>query len=92
MTLIPLFELAGVPSQMYSDRAPGIIAGQLGKAPRYVSRTKHIAVKNHHFREKVKNGTVKILPIDTRDQIMAINLQKDYVGTFEYLIDKLLGW
>ena len=42
-------------------------AWELARAPRYMPRKKHFAVKYHHFRERVKNGTVKILPIDTRE-------------------------
>ena len=38
---------------------------ELATAPRYRLRTKHIAVKYHHFRERVKIGTVKILSINT---------------------------
>lgn len=38
-------------------------------APRYRPRTKHFAIKYHHFREHVKNGIIEIQPIDTKDQI-----------------------
>ena len=65
---------------------------ELATAPRYRPRTKHIAVKYHHFREHVRNGKVSIKPIDTLEQIadqFTKGLQK---GTFEYLRYKLIGW
>ena len=42
---------------------------ELANAPRYRPRTKHIAIKYHHFREHVKNGMVSIKAIDTGEQI-----------------------
>ena len=65
---------------------------ELAKAPRYRPRTKHIAVKYHHFREKVKNGIVRISPIDTREQITDQFTKGLQVGTFQYLRNKLVGW
>jgi len=35
-------------------------------------RTKHINMKYHHFREYVKKGIIKILPISTDDQLADI--------------------
>ena len=65
---------------------------ELAKAPRYRPRTKHIAVKYHHFREKVKNGLIKISPIDTREQIADQFTKGLQVRTFKYLRNKLVGW
>ena len=42
---------------------------ELATTPRYHPRTKHIAIKYHHFREHVKNGIIKIVSIDTKEQI-----------------------
>ena len=65
---------------------------ELATTPRYRPRTKHIAVKYHHFRERVKNGTVKIEPIDTNEQLADQFTKGLQVGTFRYLRSKLLGW
>jgi len=65
---------------------------ELATKPRYRPRTKHIAIKYHHFREKVSNGLVDIQPIDTREQIADQFTKGLQVGTFEYLRNKLLGW
>jgi hypothetical protein len=42
---------------------------ELATAPTYRPRTKHIAIKYHHFREHVKAGRIKIMAIDTHEQI-----------------------
>ena len=65
---------------------------ELARQPRYRPRTKHIAVKYHHFREYVRNKTVSISAIDTREQIADQFTKGLQVGTFEYLRYKLLGW
>ena len=38
------------------------------KSPKFTPRTKHIALKYHHFRQFVSNRTIKINPIDTLEQ------------------------
>ena len=65
---------------------------ELANAPQYRPRTKHIAIKYHHFRERVQNGTIKIKPIDTNKQIADQFTKGFQVGTFKYLRSKLLGW
>jgi hypothetical protein len=65
---------------------------ELAREPRYRPRTKHIAIKYHHFREHVRTGKVKISPIDTREQI-ADQFTKGLSTTlFKYLRYKLMGW
>jgi len=44
----------------------------LAKEQKFSPRTKHIAIKYHHFRQHVKDGTLIILPIDTKEQIADI--------------------
>jgi len=65
---------------------------ELASTPRYRPRTKHIAIKYHHFRERVQNGMIAIKPIDTREQIVDHFTKGLMVGNFEYLRYKLLGW
>ncbi len=66
--------------------------------PRYRPCTKHISIKNHHFRERVSNRPIATKPINpTVQKNLRINLPKHYVrayvGTFEYryLHHKFLG-
>ena len=65
---------------------------ELAKAPKYRPRTKHIALKYHHFREHVKRGLIKIFPIDTKEQLADQFTKALDQQTFEYLRKSLLGW
>ena len=64
----------------------------LAKEHRYRPRTKHIALKYHHFRTFVNEGKVDILPIDTKEQLADQFTKPLDRQTFEYLRGKLLGW
>ena len=65
---------------------------ELAMTPRYRPRTKHIAIKYHHFREHVKNGLIKIVPIDTKEQITDQFTKGLSTSPFQYLRKKLIGW
>ena len=65
---------------------------ELAREPRYRPRTKHIAIKYHHFREHVKSRRIKINPIDTKEQIADQFTKGLPTSTFEFLRYKLLGW
>jgi hypothetical protein len=65
---------------------------ELARTPRYRPRTKHIAIKYHHFREHVKSGRIKILAIDTREQIADQFTKGLSADIFKYLRFKLMGW
>lgn len=65
---------------------------ELATTPRYRPRTKHIAIKYHHFREHVKLGKVSIQPIDTKEQIADIFTKALPSPAFAFLRYKLLGW
>ena len=41
---------------------------RVAESPKFTPRTKHIALKYHHFRQFVLNKTVRIKPIDTLEQ------------------------
>ena len=65
---------------------------ELARAPKYRPRTKHIAIKYHHFREHVKKGLISINAIDTKEQIADI-FTKGLPGiSFKYLRRHLMGW
>ena len=88
-----IFELnspkASVHCTLFEDNNGAL---ELATTPRYRPRTKHIAIKYHHFREYVTNGTISIRPIDTKEQIADQFTKGLQVGTFEYLRNKILGW
>ena len=67
-------------------------AKELANNPKYRPRTKHIAVKYHHFRQHVKNGLLLIKSIDTKEQLADIFTKGIPRVQFEYLRSKIQGW
>lgn len=65
---------------------------KVAESPKFTPRTKHIALKYHHFRQFVSNGTVKINPIDTLEQTADIFTKPLDHSKFSYLRKKLCGW
>ena len=65
---------------------------ELAREPKYRPRTKHIAIKYHHFREHVKNKTIRVVAIDTKEQIADIFTKPLDKAAFEHLRYKLMGW
>ena len=63
----------------------------LANAPQMTPRTKHIALRYHHFREEVRAGRVHVLPIASIDQIADI-FTKGLKNNFANLRMKLMGW
>ena len=61
----------------------GVIA--LPVYPKIQPRTKHIAIKYHHFRSFFVNGDVEIKHVDTKEQISDILMKSLYYNMFEYL-------
>eukprot|EP00957_Ditylum_brightwellii_P202288 15329487-Ditylum_brightwellii.AAC.1 len=53
---------------------------ELAKCPKMRPRTKHIAIKYHHFRSKVKDDSTKIKRVDIHKQqadLLTKNLNRD---------------
>ena len=44
----------------------------MAESSKFTPRTKHIAIKYHHFRKHVVDKTISIFPIDTKDQLADI--------------------
>ncbi|KAL7464856.1 hypothetical protein ACHAXS_005184 [Conticribra weissflogii] len=65
---------------------------KVAESPKFTHRTKHISLKYHHFRQFVANGTIKINPIDTREQVADIFTKPLDEKQFTYLRKKLCGW
>ena len=65
---------------------------ELSKAPKIRPRTKHIALKYHHFREYDQKGLIKINPIDTLEQVADIFTKDLPFPIFNYLRKKMMGW
>ena len=80
---------------MFEDNAS---CEQLAKSPKMNPRTKHIAIKYHHFRQAVKDGYLVIDRVGTKDQLADIftkpvpapvlkHLRKGIMGWFAYTVD-----
>ena len=67
-------------------------AQTLAQAPKMTPRTKHIAIKYHHFRESVKSGILIIERVDTTQQLADVFTKAVTLQTFEYLREKIMGW
>ena len=65
---------------------------ELARAPIMRPRTKHIALKYHHFRSFVKFKYVRIEPIDTTEQLTDIFTKPLVAPIFLYLRKQLMGW
>jgi histone deacetylase 1/2 len=64
----------------------------LAKEGKFSPRTKHIAIKYHHFRSKVQDGSISIHSIDTKEQTADIFTKPLDEALFIYLRFKLCGW
>ena len=80
--LCSLFEKPVTPLTVYEDNQGAI---GLVVSPHMRSRTKHIAIKYHHFCSFVANGDVKINHFNTKEQIMDIFTKLLYSELFGYL-------
>ena len=65
---------------------------ELANAPKMRPRTKHIALKYHHFRKAVRDQKVNIVAVDTKQQIADIFTKPLYKPLFEHLQVMLLKW
>ena len=64
----------------------------LVETPRMRPRTKHIALKYHHFRKHVKDGTVKVKYVETDRQIADIFTKALSDAKFVTLRRMMMGW
>ena len=55
-------------------------------------RTKHIGVCYHHFRTKLQDGSLRMHPIDTKEQIADIFTKPLIHSKYVYLRNKMMGW
>jgi len=65
---------------------------ELVAAPKMRPRTKHIAIKYHHFREHVRRRNIQVQWIDTKSQLADIFTKPLAEPLFRSLREQLLGW
>ena len=103
-TLLPLMDLLeegqsfGVPiysttpivrCKIFEDNAGAL---ELANVPKMRPRTRHINQKYHHFRSHVKSGRLKVLAIDTKDQLADQFTKGLGVELFQKLRSRVMGW
>jgi len=81
--------LLAIITQVFEDNRSAIA---IAEANKFTPRTKHIALKYHHFRNYVKNKAIQIFPIDTKEQTADIFTKPLEDSIFPYLRKKLMGW
>ena len=65
---------------------------EMAKTPKMRPRTKHIAIKYHHFRSHVENGDLLLEKIDTTEQEADFLTKPLVQQLFCYLRRKVMGW
>jgi hypothetical protein len=65
---------------------------ELAIAPKMRPRTRHIAVKYHHFREHVERGLIKIVYVDTKGQLADMFTKALPFTLLQPLRESVLGW
>ena len=67
-------------------------AEELARTAKYRPRTKHIAIKYHHFRDHVRNGSISIERVDTLNQKADILTKPLTFKLFSNLRKEIQGW
>ena len=86
---VPLPDVPQVTCRVFKDNAGAV---ELANNPKLHPRTKHIAIPYHHFRQHVKEGTIKVQPISTKLQIVDIFTKPLPKEAFQFLRSLLQGW
>ena len=64
-------------------------AMKLAKNPEFHGRTKHIELRHHFLRERVLNGDLSVIRVDTKDNVADILTKPLPRVTFKYLREKV---
>lgn len=79
-----------LPSQIFEDNAACIVLATTSSS--FKPRTKHIALKYHHFKDHVINGSLQIVKVPTDSNNADIFTKPLVQFKFEHLRQMLLGW
>ena len=87
-----LGEAVGLPvSTIYEDNVGALTLGLLGPK-RMTPRSKHYAIKYHWFREQIGPRNIKLVKVDTKNQLGDIVTKGLGTIPFCHLRSKLMGW
>ena len=86
---VPNNKAPTVTCRVFEDNVGAI---ELANDPKLRPRTKHLAVRLHHFRSYVLNKQIEINHVTTTNQIADIFTKPLPLDTFKYLRHLLSGW
>jgi hypothetical protein len=76
---------------VHEDNAGALILAET-LTPQFTPRSKHYAIKTVWFREEIHKRGIKLLKIETNEQLGDIFTKGLPRATFEYLRKKMMGW
>ena len=84
-------DIASMSVSVHEDNAGALILAQT-LPPQCTHRSKYYATKTVWFREEIQKRKIKLLKIDTKEQLGDIFTKGLHRPQFEYLRQKLMGW
>ena len=88
---LPTKDIASMSVSVHEDNAGALILAQT-LPPQCTPRSKYYATKTIWFREEIQKRGIKLLKIDTNEQLGDIFTKGLHRPQFEYLREKLMGW
>ena len=76
---------------IHEDNAGALVLAET-LPPQFTPRSKHYAIKTIWFREQIVRRKIKLVKIDTVEQLGDLFTKGLTRVTFEYLRKKLMGW
>ena len=88
---LPTDDLVSMHVSIHEDNAGALVLAET-IPPEYTPRSKYYAIKTVWFREEIQKRAIKLLKIDTVEQLGDIFTKGLARATFEYLRKKMMGW
>ena len=88
---LPTEDLTTINVSIHEDNAGALVLAET-IPPQFTPRSKYYAIKTVWFREEVQKRGIKLLKIDTVEQLGDIFTKGLPKATFEYLRKKIMGW
>ncbi len=84
-------DLVSMHVSIHEDNAGALVLAET-IPPQFTPRSKYYAIKTVWFREEIQKRGVKLLKIETVEQLGDIFTKGLPRATFEYLRKKMMGW
>ena len=88
---LPTDDLTTLHVSIHEDNAGALILAET-IPPEFTPRSKYYAIKTVWFREEIQKRKIKLLKIDTVEQLGDLFTKGVPKVTFEYLRKKIMGW